>query len=446
MARTELLTIPEIMGLDSRRQLVRIPPELDVPLTDRVRRIIDTAVFRRLARISQLGLVSLVYPAAHHTRFEHSLGVYRLALLVVKRLAYDTRFSEQVSPREAGLFIVSALLHDLGHWPFCHPIEDLELPDVPRHEELVKSYLEDSSLADLLRKEWDVEPEEVLDLINGGQLSKTRRLLASMLSGPVDVDKMDYLFRDSLHAGVPYGRNFDQERLLGSLCLNATGDGLSITEKGKTAAEMLVFARYVMFSEVYWHHCVRAATAMFQRAFFMLYRQLDLPGLFRYTDLPFIDRLRSEAGLGPANDLLEGLFGPRRILYKRVSQYSFFENREIYQKLARRPYSWQVRCSERLAELRSRDLGRSLPPHMILIDAPPAKREVEFQVDVFFLKEGIYRPLAQVSPVVRTLAETQFDDYVKRVRIFAHQELAGRLRTRPRLHDLVEEAIETTPK
>jgi HD superfamily phosphohydrolase len=446
MARTELLTIPEIMGLDSRRQLVRIPPELDVPLTDRVRRIIDTAVFRRLARISQLGLVSLVYPAAHHTRFEHSLGVYRLALLVVKRLAYDTRFSEQVSPREAGLFIVSALLHDLGHWPFCHPIEDLELPDVPRHEELVKSYLEDSSLADLLRKEWDVEPEEVLDLINGGQLSKTRRLLASMLSGPVDVDKMDYLFRDSLHAGVPYGRNFDQERLLGSLCLNATGDGLSITEKGKTAAEMLVFARYVMFSEVYWHHCVRAATAMFQRAFFMLYRQLDLPGLFRYTDLPFIDRLRSEAGLGPANDLLEGLFGPRRILYKRVSQYSFFENREIYQKLARRPYSWLVRCSERLAELCSRDLGRSLPPHMILIDAPPAKREVEFQVDVFFLKEGIYRPLAQVSPVVRTLAETQFDDYVKRVRIFAHQELAGRLRTRPRLHDLVEEAIETTPK
>ena len=445
MARTELLMIPEIMGLDSRRQLIRIPPELDVPLTDRVRRIIDTAAFRRLARISQLGLVSLVYPAAHHTRFEHSLGVYRLALLVVKRLAYDTRFSEQVSPREAGLFIVSALLHDLGHWPFCHPIEDLELPGVPRHEELVKSYLEDPSLADLLREEWNVEPGEVLDLLNGGQLAKTRRLLASMLSGPVDVDKMDYLFRDSLHAGVPYGRNFDQERLLGSLCLNATGDGLSITEKGKTAAEMLVFARYVMFSEVYWHHCVRAATAMFQRAFFMLYRQLDLPDLFRCTDLPFIDRLRREAGHGPANDLLEGLFGPRRILYKRVSQYSFFENREIYQKLARRPYCWLVQCSERLAELCSRHLGRPLPPHMILIDAPPAKREVEFQVDVFFLKEGIYRPLAQVSPVVRTLAETQFDDYVKRVRIFAHPHVAGRIRDLPRLHDLVEEAIETTP-
>ena len=75
-----------------------------------------------------------------------------------------------------------------------------------------------------------------------------------MLSGPIDIDKMDYLARDSLHAGVPYGRNFDQQRLIGSLCLNEAGDGLAITDKGKTAAEMMVFARYVMFSEVYWHH------------------------------------------------------------------------------------------------------------------------------------------------------------------------------------------------
>ena len=83
-------------------------------------------------------------------------------------------------------------------------------------------------------------------------------ILGSMLSGPIDIDKMDYLVRDSLHAGVPYGRNFDQGRLIGSLCLNEAGDGLAISRKGQTAAEMMVFARYVMFSEVYWHHGVRA--------------------------------------------------------------------------------------------------------------------------------------------------------------------------------------------
>ncbi len=85
--------IPEVAGLDARGQLIRIPPELDVPLTQRVKQIIDTAEFRRLSRISQLGLVSLVYPAAHHSRFEHSLGVYRMALLYLKRLSYDERFA-----------------------------------------------------------------------------------------------------------------------------------------------------------------------------------------------------------------------------------------------------------------------------------------------------------------------------------------------------------------
>src|SRR5437016_8584709 len=117
---SSLLDIPELRELDSRQSLVRIPHEEDVPLTPRVRQLIDTAEFRRLARISQLGLVSLVYPAAIHTRFEHALGVYRLALLYLKQLAHDQRSAAVVRPADAELFIAAALLHDLGHWPFCH--------------------------------------------------------------------------------------------------------------------------------------------------------------------------------------------------------------------------------------------------------------------------------------------------------------------------------------
>src|SRR5207342_2286294 len=89
---------PEVAGLDGGAALVRIPPELDVPLTPRVRALIDTRPFRRLARISQLGLVSLVYPAAIHTRFEHSLGVYRLALLFLRQMSHDARFVEAIRP------------------------------------------------------------------------------------------------------------------------------------------------------------------------------------------------------------------------------------------------------------------------------------------------------------------------------------------------------------
>lgn len=438
---TTLSDVPELVGLDARRGLVRIPPELDVPLTDRVRRIIDTRAFRRLARISQLGLVSLVYPAAIHTRFEHSLGVYRLALLLLKQLAHDERFAAAIGPEDADRFIAAALVHDMGHWPFCHPIEDIRLPGVPTHERFANAFLLEGELADVLRRHWGLNPRDVLSLLGENPRDRTSRILTSMLSGPIDVDKMDYLFRDSLHAGVPYGRHFDQHRLIGSLCLNTAGDGLAITDKGKTATELMVFARYVMFSEVYWHHGVRSATAMLQRAFFMLHEGLDLDRLFRMTEPEMIAELERVAGDGAAGELLSGVLGPTRRLYKRLAQYSFFEEQDLYLRLARRPYPWLAACAERLAEVTGATLGRRIAPHEILFDAPPVEREVEIHVDVYYPKEDRYRPLAEVSPVVRTLAREQFDDYVKRVRVFAHPRVAAELRGLDDLPGLVGEAI-----
>ena len=210
MSGTETLReIPEVRGLDARRHLVRIPPELDVPLTPRVRQLVDSAEFRRLARISQLGLVSLVYPAAHHTRFEHSLGVYRMALVYLKQLSHDERFVARVTAHQAQVFLVAALLHDLGHWPFCHPIEDIRLPGVPQHELFANSFLLEGELADSLREDWGIQPREVVTLLSEKPRDAGSRILGSMLSGPIDVDKMDYLQRDSLHAGVPSAHHND---------------------------------------------------------------------------------------------------------------------------------------------------------------------------------------------------------------------------------------------
>ncbi|MHB8900802.1 MAG: HD domain-containing protein [Thermoguttaceae bacterium] len=437
-----LLEIPEVVGLDAKRSLVRIPPELDVPLTDRVRQLIDTAEFHRLSRISQLGLVSLVYPAALHTRFEHCLGVYRLALLLLKQMAHDPRFADAVRPEDGELLLVTALLHDLGHWPFCHPIEDVRLPSVPHHELFANSFLLEGEVADVLRHDWGINPRDVVSLLSEKAQDRTSRILASTLSGPIDIDKMDYLFRDSLHAGVPYGRNFDQQRLIGSLCLNETGDGLAITEKGKTATEMMVFARYVMFSEVYWHHGVRSATAMLQRAFYLLHGELDLDRLFRLTEGEMVEALRKAAGKGPAGELLDGLFGPSRRLYKRLGQYSYFEQHELYDRMARRPYPWLAACAEHFAAVTSTALGRVVAPHEILFDAPPVQREVEFKVDIYYAKDDCYRPLSDVSPVVRSLAREQFDDYVKRVRIFCHPRLSSMLRDLPNLSGLLVAAID----
>ncbi len=425
-------------------QLMRIPPELDVPLTPRVRHLLDTAEFRRLARISQLGLVAQVYPAAHHTRFEHSLGVYRMALLYLQRLQHDDRFRKAIRVEHAEVFIVSALLHDLGHWPFCHPIEDMRLPGVPTHELFANSFLLEGEIADALRDEWGIQPRDIVALLSEKPRDRSSKILRSMLSGPIDIDKMDYLQRDSLHAGVPYGRNFDQQRLIGSLCLNAAGEGLAMTDKGKTAAEMMVFARYVMFSEVYWHHAVRAATAMLQRAFYLLHGDLDLDALFRLPEADFIAALRRQAAAGPAADLLEGIFGSKRRLYKRWLEFNHAQSPDIYRRLAQREYGWLVACAEQTANVLSHNLGRRVAPTEILIDAPPVKLEVQFHVDIHFTKENRFQPLQEVSPVVKTLAQQQFDDYVKSVRVFVAPTLLPDLRQSLDGSELLSRAIEQT--
>ena len=423
-----LRDIPELARLDAGQGIVRIPDEQDVPFTGRVRALVDTLEFRRLAQISQLGLVSRIYPGAMHTRFEHALGVFHNALRYLWQLGKDERFRQIVDCHTAEILLAAALLHDLGHWPFCHPIEDMGLADLPPHEEFAAEFLASHrELAQVLKNEWRIDPAEVLDVLAPRTDDPKLRLLRSILSGPIDIDKMDYLERDSLHCGVPYGRNFDKNRLIQSLVLNEAGDGLAINYKGKTAAELMVFARYVMFSEVYWHHAVRSATCMFARAFFDLRHKVNLRELFQQTEADVIHDLRDLARGGECEPLLEGIFGPRRLIYKRVAECTLHQHREVYELLARRPFDYLVRCGARLADDLGREIGEPLLATEILIDAPPGDREVEFRVDIFFPKEGRYRALGDVSPVVRALAGTQFDDYVKRVRIFAHPKCSRRL-------------------
>lgn len=442
-----LSDIPELNNLEAGRGIVRIPMEQDVPFTPRVRALVDTAEFQRLAHITQLGLASKVYPGATHSRFEHALGVFHNALRYLWQLGRDPRFSESVDAHLAEVLMAAALLHDLGHWPFCHPIEDMELDDLRPHESFAADFLAgDGEVATVLREQWQIEPEEVLDVLVAKTDTPGLRLIRSILSGPIDIDKMDYLERDSLHAGVPYGRNFDKNRLIQSMLLNASGDGVAISSKGKTATELMVFARYVMFSEVYWHHAVRSATTMFARSFYAIHRELDLRSFFRQSESETIAALRNHVRGTPSEPLIEGVFGPRRRLYKRVAEYSLYQSPEIYRKLARRSYQWLVRCGNHLAERLSDDLPRNgasgkLSALHVLLDAPPPHREVEFEVDIYFPKEDVYRPLYEVSPVVESLARKQFDDYVKRVRVFADPDWAAAIAQLPTFTQRLEEAI-----
>jgi HD superfamily phosphohydrolase len=434
--------IPELFDLQAGGPIIRIPTGQDVPFTSRVRSIVDTAEFQRLRNITQLGLAARIYPGATHTRFEHALGVFHNALRYLWQLGKDERFAASVSPHQAEVLMVAALLHDLGHWPFCHPIEDMALADLPPHEAFAAEFLAPSrELGGVLRDEWKIDPEEVLDVLVARTNSKSLRLMRSILSGPIDIDKMDYLERDSLHAGVPYGRNFDRNRLIQSLLVNEAGDGLAITSKGKTAAELMVFARYVMFSEVYWHHAVRSATSMFARGFFELHRSLDVRVLFQQSEFEVIAELRRAAAVGsPVASLLDGLFGSKRKLHKRIVEFSLYQTPDLYRALAGRPYADLITVGNNVLSRAEQHVGRSLQPTDLLIDAPPIHKEVEFKVDIYHPKEGGYRPLGQVSPVVAALARTQFDDYVKRVRVFAEPTLARELTGLPDFNEWLIEA------
>ena len=242
-----LVPNPESRIPSPSHEVVRDPLWNNIRLEPQALAVLDTPAVQRLRYVRQLGHAFLVYPGATHTRFEHALGAYHLARQAVTELGQlDT---------DDGLAIrLAALLHDIGHYPFSHALEEAGLP---HHERLAERHLRSGELAQVLDR-LRVSADRLLALIQGTSPSK----LASLVSGSIDVDKLDYLSRDATMCGVPYGV-IDVDRLLMSLTLGP--QGLGIHPKGFAALESLLFAKYQMYRNVYWHHAVRSATAMFKR-------------------------------------------------------------------------------------------------------------------------------------------------------------------------------------
>jgi uncharacterized protein len=219
-------------------EVVRDPLWNNIRLEPDALAVIDTPAFQRLRYVRQLGHAFLVYPGATHTRFEHALGAYHLAC----RVTPDPEIR------------LAALLHDIGHYPFSHALEEAGLPS---HESLAARHLQSGPLSEALAQ-LAAAPAALLALIQGTSTAP----LAGLISGSLDVDKLDYLSRDAKMCGVPYGV-IDVDRLLTSLELEP--DGVTLHSKGMAALESLLFAKYQMYRNVYWHHAVRSATAMFKR-------------------------------------------------------------------------------------------------------------------------------------------------------------------------------------
>ncbi|RMH12978.1 MAG: HD domain-containing protein [Gemmatimonadetes bacterium] len=250
---------------ETAMRVVRDPLWNTIRLDETAVRIIDTAAFQRLRYIRQLGFAHLVYPGATHTRFDHALGAYHLARKALRTLGERQPGLPAEVWRGSRLVSYALLLHDIGHYAFSHALEELESDLLPGDHELVSArFFESPELKAALEALAGDAAERIFGLIRGTSDAPVRGLV----SGGLDLDKMEYLRRDARFCGVPYGE-VDVDRLISGLVMledPETGRWeVGVEEKAVAALESLLFAKYQMFRNVYWHHAVRAATSLYKR-------------------------------------------------------------------------------------------------------------------------------------------------------------------------------------
>jgi hypothetical protein len=254
---------------------VRCPIYGFIKFNDWEKQIIAQPAFQRLRRIRQLAWTDYVYPGAVHTRFEHSLGVMHMATMLFDNIVERSRkiledelgYNESGFQRYRSLVRIAALLHDVGHSPFSHAGEEL-FPLVSSQVESAERYRHEQYTAAIIRKHLkeaiedhpannhELKANDVASLIEGSSKVKRAVFWRDLITGQMDADRIDYLLRDSHHAGVDYGR-YDWRRIINTVTVAPGGDSgahrLGITEGGWHAAEALILARYFMFTQVYFH-------------------------------------------------------------------------------------------------------------------------------------------------------------------------------------------------
>jgi len=413
---------------------IRVPLRGNVPAGPAVRALLDTGPMQRLRGVRQLGVAQLVYPGATHTRFEHSLGVYALGRLLLGQLM--ARGGSRLLAAEDGFhFLAACLLHDVGHYPFSHTLE--ELPPHPegrvvvvRHDERARAIIMgDPGIRAVLRDHWGCDPERIAGVIDehsaAGGAADAR--LRHMLCGPLNPDRLDYLERDSQHVGVPYGRVIDVERLLAAVDFTPDGAALGVTAKGVSAVETLIFASYLMYREIYWHHAVRAAQAMLKRAAAeaLLAGRVEAGRLTAADDEQAAALLRS-CGHAPTAELMAGL-SHGRSLYRRLFDGTAGQAealpagaaRDLLRALAAAD-AWGAEAElGRVAEAYRRRSGAEAHAHHLLWDVAGRDKELFFVVPVIGGRVATTTADPDVSLVAPSLAHN-FERHAKRLQLLVH--------------------------
>jgi HD superfamily phosphohydrolase len=459
--------IAEHLLFHSDGGFIRLPIWGHIPLSAPLKKILSHPSFLRLKGIRQLSFSQQVYPGATHTRFEHSIGVYHLMKLILQRMLTSElaqslqNDSFRFDSHNCSVLLSACLLHDIGHYPHAHIIEEQipmygNEPVFSHHEELCRRFIYEEhstlpSIADILHEDWKVSPESVIKLITGASGSRFSKLI----SGTLDPDKMDYLMRDAHHCNIPYG-SIDIERLIESFVPDPERERFAITEKGIAPLESLLFAKYMMMRNVYWHHTSRALSAMLRR----LLQDIAQEHLMTATAMRELfydnadDRVLHELKQQipdkshPLNSLLEDIL-MRRVYKRAVTLQPYLEDSQEADE------QWFMYSSDSatrrakeldICRLLDRKYHLGLHGHEVLID-PPSKKDIFDYADLKELRvyptrsEHIHYSLEFDSEYIcfDDLNESVFrSDFILS---FERYTKKFRLLCRP---DLVEKAVESS--
>jgi len=277
-----------------KNKIIRDPIHGDIKISGVFLDLIEAPEFQRLYDVKQLGFAHLVFPGAHHTRLEHSLGSYHMASKTADALNLDKDEKELVS--------CAALLHDIGHGPFSHTLESilrnkLNVDHVDLTEKLIlgehaifdkeeKEIIEPITVFDIFNKH-HIEHKNVVNIIKG---NTERKYLGQLLNSSIDADQLDYISRDAYYTGVAYGM-IDINRFLQTLTIK--NNNLAVTKKGVGVVENILMARTLMYSSVYFHKTVRIAELMLSKAIKIM-KNADPFEFFKMTDAEMINFLKNQ--------------------------------------------------------------------------------------------------------------------------------------------------------
>lgn len=385
------------------RKVIRDPIHGYIEIDDLAIAIIDTVEMQRLRRIRQLGFSYLVYPGANHTRFEHSLGTYHLMNVLLETL--------EVAKEEEKELIVASLIHDVGHGPYSHVTEPLLKKFTGKSHEDIEDIIfkqdteaesSATTIAEVLEEHY-MDKRKIVGYIKGEKVEYgDERDFSKILNGEIDVDKMDYLVRDSYYTGVAYGV-VDNIRLIQGL--DFFKGSLVITEKGILPAEYLLFSRFLMYPTVYNHHTSRIAQLMLLKALDAFIESKSEPedyavALRKMDDSEINIALRKAKGY--PKEMMERI--NERRLFKRAVYTSINELSE--------DVAAQLSDEKRSMEIEEEISKRAgVDEKYILLDFQGEKEAELKESAAKVVVEEEFRSLREVSSLVSTLSRVFRENY-----------------------------------